>query len=48
VLGDCLALAEAGVEQLILRFAVPLDPLIGPQEHVEQLRLFAAEVLPYL
>jgi probable F420-dependent oxidoreductase len=48
VLGDCHALAEAGVEQLVLRFAVPLDPLIGPQEHVEQLRLFAAEVLPHL
>ncbi len=48
VLGDCLALAEAGVEQLVLRFAVPLDPLIGPQEHIDQLRLFASEVLPHL
>jgi alkanesulfonate monooxygenase SsuD/methylene tetrahydromethanopterin reductase-like flavin-dependent oxidoreductase (luciferase family) len=48
VRGDCLALAEAGVEQLVIRFAVPLDPLIGPDEHFEQLRLFAAEVLPHL
>lgn len=48
VLGDCLALAEAGVEQLVIRFAVPLDPHIGPNEHFEQLRLFASEVLPHL
>jgi len=45
---DCLALGEAGVEQLVIRFAVPLDPLIGPDEHFEQLRLFAAGVLPHL
>ena len=48
VCGDCLALAEAGVEQLVIRFAVPLDANVGPEEHVEQLRLFAAEVLPHL
>ena len=48
VRGDCLALAEAGVEQLVIRFAVPLDPLIGPDEHFEQLHRFAAEVLPHL
>ena len=48
VLGDCLALADAGVELLVLRFAVPLDPHVGPEEHVEQLRLFAAAVLPHL
>lgn len=48
VLGDCLALADAGVELLVLRFAVPLDPHVGPEEHVEQLRLFAADVLPHL
>jgi len=46
VLADCLALAEAGVEQLVLRFAVPLDPKTGPDEHFEQLRLFAEQVLP--
>jgi alkanesulfonate monooxygenase SsuD/methylene tetrahydromethanopterin reductase-like flavin-dependent oxidoreductase (luciferase family) len=45
---DCLALADAGVEQLVLRFAVPLDPVVGPDEHVKQLHLFAAEVLPHL
>lgn len=46
VRADCLALAEAGVEQLVLRFAVPLDPKTGPDEHFEQVRLFAQEVLP--
>ncbi|MDG2002196.1 MAG: LLM class flavin-dependent oxidoreductase [Novosphingobium sp.] len=46
VMADCLALADAGVEQLVLRFAVPLDPKTGPEEHVEQVRLFAEEVLP--
>lgn len=45
---DCRALGDAGVEQLVLRFAVPLDPLVGPQQHSEQLRRFAGEVLPYL
>lgn len=48
VADDCLALADAGVEQLVLRFAVPLDPNIGPAEHVEQVRLFADGVLPHL
>jgi len=46
VRADCLALAEAGVDQLVLRFAVPLDPKTGPEEHFEQVRLFAEEVLP--
>jgi alkanesulfonate monooxygenase SsuD/methylene tetrahydromethanopterin reductase-like flavin-dependent oxidoreductase (luciferase family) len=46
VRADCLALAEAGVEQLVLRFAVPLDPKTGPDEHFEQVKLFAEEVLP--
>lgn len=43
---DCLGLANAGVDQLVLRFAVPLDPVTGPTEHLEQMRLFAREVLP--
>jgi alkanesulfonate monooxygenase SsuD/methylene tetrahydromethanopterin reductase-like flavin-dependent oxidoreductase (luciferase family) len=43
---DCLALAEAGVGQLVLRFAVPLDPKTGPEQHFEQVRLFAQDVLP--
>jgi alkanesulfonate monooxygenase SsuD/methylene tetrahydromethanopterin reductase-like flavin-dependent oxidoreductase (luciferase family) len=46
VRGDCFALAEAGVEQLVLRFAVPLDPKTGPDEHFEQVGLFAEQVLP--
>jgi alkanesulfonate monooxygenase SsuD/methylene tetrahydromethanopterin reductase-like flavin-dependent oxidoreductase (luciferase family) len=46
VRADCLALAEAGVDQLVLRFAVPLDPKTGPDQHFEQVRLFAEEVLP--
>ncbi|MCX7863652.1 MAG: LLM class flavin-dependent oxidoreductase [Novosphingobium sp.] len=46
VRADSLALAEAGVEQLVLRLAVPLDPRTGPDEHCEQLNLFATEVLP--
>jgi probable F420-dependent oxidoreductase len=46
VRADCLALADAGVDQLVLRFAVPLDPKTGPEEHFEQVRLFAEEVLP--
>ena len=48
VCDDCLALAESGVEQLVLRMAVPLDPVIGPDEHVEQLHLFAQHVLPHV
>lgn len=45
---DCLALAKAGVEQLVLRIALPMDSDIGIHEHREQLRLFAQEVLPAL
>jgi hypothetical protein len=43
---DCLAMAAAGVEQLVLRFAVPLDREMPLERHVEQLQLFASEVLP--
>lgn len=46
VRADCVALAGAGVDQLVLRFAVPLDPRTGPEQHFEQVRLFAQEVLP--
>lgn len=46
VRADCLALADAGVEQLVLRFAVPLDPEIDVERHLEQMRWFAADVLP--
>jgi probable F420-dependent oxidoreductase len=44
---DCAFFAAAGVEQLVIRHAVPFDPEIGPNELIEQLRLFAAEVLPF-
>jgi probable F420-dependent oxidoreductase len=43
---DCLAMAAAGVEQLVLRFAVPLDREMPLERHIEQLRRFASEVLP--
>jgi alkanesulfonate monooxygenase SsuD/methylene tetrahydromethanopterin reductase-like flavin-dependent oxidoreductase (luciferase family) len=44
---DCALFAEAGVEQLVIRHAVPKDPDIGPVELIEQLEMFAAEVLPF-
>ena len=46
VRADCLAMADAGVEQLVLRFALPLDPDIDLETHLEQLHWFAREVLP--
>lgn len=48
VVEDCLELGRAGVEQIVLRFTVPLDPVIGPQEHLEQIRRFGEEVLPHV
>lgn len=44
---DCALFAGAGVEQLVIRHAVPLDPDIGIDQLIEQLELFAAEVLPF-
>ncbi len=44
---DCALFAEAGVEQLVIRHAVPFDAEIGPDQLIEQLCLFAAEVLPF-
>jgi alkanesulfonate monooxygenase SsuD/methylene tetrahydromethanopterin reductase-like flavin-dependent oxidoreductase (luciferase family) len=44
---DCRLFAQAGVEQLVIRHAVPKDPDIGPEELIEQLQLFASEVLPF-
>jgi hypothetical protein len=32
---------------MVIRFAVPNDPEIGLAQHLEQLRIFAAEVLPH-
>lgn len=48
VVEDCLEMARAGVEQIVLRFTVPLDPVIGPGEHLEQIRRFGEEVLPHV
>jgi probable F420-dependent oxidoreductase len=48
VLDDCLAFAAAGVEQLVLRFAVPLDPVTDLDVHLQQLSLFAEHVLPHV
>ncbi len=45
---DFHAFSRAGVDQIVLRFAVPNDPDIGIEAHLDQLRLFAAEVLPQL
>ena len=45
---DCLAYAAAGVQQLVLRFAVPNDPVIDLGGHLTQLELFARHVLPAL
>jgi len=43
---DIGELAEAGVEQLIVRFAMPWDPEINLDRHIEQMQRFAADVLP--
>ena len=48
VVEDCLEMGRAGVEQIVLRFTVPLDPVIGPPEHLEQISRFGEEVLPHL
>ncbi len=48
VVHDCVEMADAGVEQIVLRFTVPLDPVIGPREHLEQIRRFGDKVLPHL
>jgi probable F420-dependent oxidoreductase len=48
VLDDCIAFAAAGVEQLVLRFAVPNDPVTDLAAHLGQLELFAEHVLPHV
>jgi probable F420-dependent oxidoreductase len=45
---DCIAFAGVGVEQLVLRFAVPNDPVTDLDMHLAQLELFARHVLPHL
>jgi alkanesulfonate monooxygenase SsuD/methylene tetrahydromethanopterin reductase-like flavin-dependent oxidoreductase (luciferase family) len=44
---DCSAYAAAGVEQLVLRFAVTRDAMIDPEAFMAQLRRFAEDVLPH-
>jgi alkanesulfonate monooxygenase SsuD/methylene tetrahydromethanopterin reductase-like flavin-dependent oxidoreductase (luciferase family) len=44
---DCALFARAGVDQLVIRHAVPHDPDIGITQLIEQLELFAADVLPF-
>jgi probable F420-dependent oxidoreductase len=43
---DFRAFAKAGVEQVVVRFGLPNDPDVNVEKHMEQLRIFAAEVLP--
>ena len=44
---DCAVLAEAGVEQLVVRPAMPMDAVIDIERYIEQLELMAAELLPF-
>jgi alkanesulfonate monooxygenase SsuD/methylene tetrahydromethanopterin reductase-like flavin-dependent oxidoreductase (luciferase family) len=44
---DYALFAEAGVEQMLVRPAVPLDREIGIEQFIEQIELFAADVLPF-
>lgn len=43
---DCRAMADAGVEQLVVRFAVPRDAYCDVDGYFDQLRRFAEGVLP--
>jgi alkanesulfonate monooxygenase SsuD/methylene tetrahydromethanopterin reductase-like flavin-dependent oxidoreductase (luciferase family) len=44
---DIALFAAAGVDQLLIRPAVPLDPDIALPQFLDQIGLFAAEVLPF-
>jgi alkanesulfonate monooxygenase SsuD/methylene tetrahydromethanopterin reductase-like flavin-dependent oxidoreductase (luciferase family) len=44
--GDIAVFAAAGVEQLVLRFAMPHDPVVTVDRISEHWRLFSDEVLP--
>jgi alkanesulfonate monooxygenase SsuD/methylene tetrahydromethanopterin reductase-like flavin-dependent oxidoreductase (luciferase family) len=44
---DYATFAEAGVEQMLVRPAVPLDREIGIERFIEQIELFAADVLQF-
>lgn len=43
---DCKVFADAGVEQLVVRFAVTRDRFVDEAAYMDQLRRFAEEVLP--
>ena len=45
---DCRAFAAAGVDQLVIRFAVPRDGFCDVEGYFEQLHRFAEGVLPVL
>jgi len=45
---DCRTFAEAGVEQLVIRFAVPRDQYCDVDTYLDQLHRFAAGVLPFV
>lgn len=44
---DCRAFAEAGVDQLVIRFAVPRDQYCDVDTYFDQLHRFAGGVLPH-
>jgi alkanesulfonate monooxygenase SsuD/methylene tetrahydromethanopterin reductase-like flavin-dependent oxidoreductase (luciferase family) len=44
--GDIAAFAAAGVDQLVLRFAMPQDPVVTVDRIGDHWRLFSDEVLP--
>lgn len=43
---DCRVFAEAGVELLVVRFAVTRDKIVDVESYLEQLKMFAKDVLP--
>jgi alkanesulfonate monooxygenase SsuD/methylene tetrahydromethanopterin reductase-like flavin-dependent oxidoreductase (luciferase family) len=43
---DIAAFAAAGVEQIVLRFAMPHDPVVTTERIGEQWRCFSEQVLP--
>lgn len=44
---DCRIYADAGVEQLVVRFAVTRDRFVDEEAYMTQLRRFAGEVVPF-
>lgn len=44
---DCAAFAGAGVDQIVVRFAMTRDDNVETDRYVDQLRRFAVDVLPF-